>query len=132
MKTYGDRVRLVYRHFPLPNHPDAWPAAEASLCAAEQNRFWPYHDRLFGAQDKLSTEGLKQHAAELGLNLPAFNGCVDSRKFQSAVQTDVDAGKELGVTGTPSFFINGRPLGGAQPFDAFQQIIDDELARQGR
>jgi protein-disulfide isomerase len=130
LSSYGDRIRIVYRHFPLPNHPDAWPAAEASMCAAEQDKFWPYHDRLFANQDKLSVEGLKQHAADLGLDTKTFNACVDSRKYRDEVQKDVDAGKLLAITGTPAFFINGRLLGGAQPFPAFQELIEDELARR--
>jgi protein-disulfide isomerase len=132
LKEYGDQVRLVYRHFPLPNHPQAWPAAEASLCAADQDRFWPFHDRLFANQDKLSVDALKQHAAELGFDAAAFAACVDSRRHQAAVQADMEAAQALGVTGTPAFFINGRPLGGAQPFPRFKEIIDEELARRQR
>jgi protein-disulfide isomerase len=129
LERYGSSVRLVYRHFPLPNHAQAWPAAEASMCAADQNKFWEYHDRLFANQDKLSVEGLKQHAADLGLNAATFNACLDSRKYEAEVQKDVAAGQELGITGTPAFFINGRLLGGAQPFPVFEQIIDEELKR---
>jgi protein-disulfide isomerase len=132
LKEYGDRVRLVYRHFPLPNHPDAWPAAEASLCAAEQDQFWPFHDRLFANQDKLAVSALKQHAADLGLDTAAFDACVDSRRHQAAVQADMETAQALGVTGTPAFFINGRPLGGAQPFPRFKEVIDEELQRQGQ
>ena len=130
MKTYGDRVRLVYRHYPLPNHPNAWPAAEASLCAAEQDRFWPYHDRLFEQSERLTNTDLKAHAAALGLDTEKFNACVDARKYRDEVQTDLEDGEEAGVSGTPAFFINGRLLSGAQPFEAFKEIIDDELARQ--
>jgi protein-disulfide isomerase len=129
MKTYGDRVRLVYRHFPLPNHAEAWRAAEASMCAADQDKFWPYHDRLFANQDRLGIDGLKQHAIEVGLDTAAFNACVDGRKYQSAVQEDMQVGQQLGVTGTPAFYINGRPLSGAQPFEAFKEIIDEELKK---
>jgi protein-disulfide isomerase len=131
LKEYGDRVRLVYRHLPLPNHPDAWPAAEASMCAAEQDRFWPFHDRLFANQDKLAVDALKQHAADLGLDTAAFNACVDSRRHQAAVQADTEAAQALGVSGTPAFFVNGRPLSGAQPFPRFKEVIDEELQRRG-
>jgi protein-disulfide isomerase len=129
LATYGDRIRFVYRHYPLPNHPDARPAAEASMCAAEQGQFWPFHDHLFANSNDLSAEGLKRHAATLGLNVAVFNACFDSRKYSDVVDEDMAAANEIGVTGTPAFFINGRPLGGAQPFEAFERIIEDELAR---
>jgi protein-disulfide isomerase len=128
LKTYGDKIRFVYRHYPLPNHPNAKPAAEASACAAEQGKFWPYHDRLFEQQSKLSDSDLKQHAAELGLDTAKFNACVDSHKFKSLVEADARDGEEAGVNGTPAFFINGRMLSGAQPFESFKRIIDEELA----
>jgi protein-disulfide isomerase len=129
LSTYGDRVRFVYRHYPLPNHPNARPAAEASACAHEQGKFWEYHDRLFAAPGKLSAADLKTHATELGLNAAQFNACVDSRKYQKDVEADIEAAQQVGVTGTPAFFINGRPLSGAQPFEAFKRIIDEELSR---
>ena len=129
MSTYGNRVRLVYRHLPLPNHPNARPAAEAAACANEQGRFWEYHDRLFANQSKLSAPDLKQHAADLGLDTAKFNACVDSRRFQKDVDADMDAAQLLGVSGTPHFFINGRALSGAQPFEAFKTVIDEELTR---
>jgi protein-disulfide isomerase len=130
LQTYGDKVRFTYRHYPLPNHPNARPAAEASACAAEQQKFWEYHDRLFQNPTKLAPEELKQHAADLGLNTAAFTACVDGRTFQKDVDTDVAAGNAVGVNGTPAFFINGRPLSGAQPFDVFKRVIDEELARR--
>lgn len=130
LSTYGDRVRLVYRHLPLPNHPNARPAAEASACANEQGRFWEYHDRLFANQSRLAAADLKQHAADLGLDAAKFNSCVDSRRFQKDVDADLDAAQLLGVSGTPHFFINGRALSGAQPLESFKAIIDEELARR--
>ena len=130
LESYGDRIRLVYRHYPLPNHPNARPAAEASACAAELGKFWEYHDRLFENQTRLAEGDLKQHAADLGLEAAAFNECFDSRKYRQDVDADVVAADEAGVSGTPAFFINGRPLNGAQPFEAFQRIIDEELARK--
>jgi protein-disulfide isomerase len=132
LKTYGDRIRFVYRHYPLPNHPNARPAAEAAACAADQGKFWPYHDRLFASGSKLSDADLKQHAAELGLNSGQFNSCVDSRKFQAQVDADIKAGSEAGVNGTPAFFINGRSISGAQPFDVFKKVIDEELELKKR
>ena len=130
LKTYGDRIRLAYRHYPLPNHPNARPAAEAAACANEQGKFWQYHDRLFSSPGKLSGDDLKQHAAELGLDAAAFNACVDARKYQKAVDADIAAGEAVGVSGTPAFFINGRPVFGAMPIENFKQIIEEELARK--
>jgi len=127
MSTYGDRVRLVYRHFPLPNHANARPAAEASACAGEQGKFWQYHDRLFANQGRLDAADLKAHAAALGLDTSKFNSCVDAHKSKAVVDADIRDGEDAGVTGTPAFFINGRVLSGAQPFDAFKRIIDEEL-----
>lgn len=127
LTTYGDRVRFVYRHYPLPGHPNARPAAEAAECAAEQGKFWPYHDRLFASQSKLSAADLKQDAVELGMDASKFNTCVDSHKYAAKVDTDLRAGQEAGVDGTPAFFINGRMISGAQPYDVFKRIVDEEL-----
>jgi protein-disulfide isomerase len=127
LKTYGDRIRFVYRHFPLGNHPNAKPAAEASQCAAEQGKFWEYHDALFANPSKLADADLKQRAAELGLDAGKFNACVDMHKYKTHVEADMKAGEEAGVNGTPAFFINGRMISGAQPFDAFKRVIDEEL-----
>jgi protein-disulfide isomerase len=132
MKTYGDRVRFVYRHFPLGNHPNARPAAEASQCAAEQGKFWEYHDRLFANPSKLGDADLKQHAAALGLDAGKFNACVDSHKYKAQVDADLEAGEEAGVSGTPAFFVNGRMLSGAQPFESFKRLIDEELELKKR
>jgi protein-disulfide isomerase len=129
LKTYGDKIKFVYRHYPLPNHPAARPAAEAAACAGEQGKFWPYHDLLFANPSKLSEADLKQHAVELSLNTVQFNSCVDTHKLQSTIDTDVREGEEAGVNGTPAFYINGRMLSGAQPFDAFKKIIDQELTK---
>ena len=132
LESYGDRVRLVYRNYPLPNHPQARPAAEAAQCANAQGRFWPYHDRLFANPSKLSDEELKRAAAELGLDTARFNACFDSHQFKDVVDADLQAGQDAGVSGTPAFFINGRELTGAQPFEKFQQIIDEELQLKRR
>jgi protein-disulfide isomerase len=129
LATYGTKIRFVYRHYPLTSiHPHARAAAEASQCAAEQGQFWAYHDTLFGNPSRLTDADLKAHASQLGLNAAQFNACVDSRKFQADVDADIKAGDEVGVDGTPAFFINGRMLSGAQPFEAFKRIIDEELA----
>ena len=132
LDTYGNRIRFVYRHYPLPNHPFARPAAEAAACAGEQGKFWPYHDLLFANPSKLSDADLKQHAAGLGLNAAQFNGCVDTHKLKAEIDADLKAGENAGVNGTPAFFINGRMLSGAQPFEAFKKIIDEELTLKGK
>jgi protein-disulfide isomerase len=130
--TYGDRVHLIYREYPLPNHANAKPASEAGLCANEQGKFWPYHDRLFANQRRLGGSDLRQYAVDLGLDTTRFNACIDSHKYAAQVEADISAGNEAGVNGTPAFFINGRLISGAQPFEEFRKIIDDELALKKR
>jgi protein-disulfide isomerase len=127
LNTYGDRIHFVYRHYPLVIHPRARPAAEAAQCAAEQDKFWQFHDKLFGDQSRLTDDDFKNDAAQLGLDTAQFNGCVDSHKYTAEIDTDIQAGNEAGVSGTPAFYINGRMLSGAQPFEAFKRIIDEEL-----
>jgi protein-disulfide isomerase len=129
LSTYGDRIHFVYRNYPLASHPNAEPAAEAAACAAEQGKFWEFHNRLFEHQDKLSDSDLKEHAVALGLDSGKFNTCLNTHKFQKDIAADVAAANDIGVTGTPAFFVNGRPLDGAQPFEAFKQVIDEELRR---
>jgi protein-disulfide isomerase len=120
-------VRFVYRDFPLPNHPEAQPAAEAALCAHDQGKFWEFHDRIFQNQGSLSAATYRQIASDLSLDTSSFGECLDSGKHGESVRADYREGEAMGVTGTPAFFINGRFLSGAQPFEAFQAIIDDEL-----
>src|SRR5437762_6729190 len=130
LNAYGDRIRFVYRHYPLPNHPNARPAAEAAACAGGQGKFWPYHDRLFAKPSELSAGDLKHAAAELGLDAAKVNASLDTHKEKPQVDADVHAGEEAGVDGTPAFFINGRMISGAQPFDVFKKVIDEELKRR--
>ena len=129
LSTYGDKIHFVYRNYPLASHPNAQPAAEAAACAAEQGKFWEYHNRLFEHQDKLSDTDLKDHAAALGLDSGKFTICLNTHKYQNDIGADISAANDVGVTGTPAFFVNGRPLDGAQPFEAFKQMIDEELKR---
>jgi len=131
LSTYGDKIRFTYRHFPLPTHPDARPAAEAAQCANEQGRFWEYHDRLFANPAQLGAADLRQHAAAIGLDTAKFNACVDAHKYDGDVDTDVQAGTQAGVDGTPAFFINGRMVSGAQPYEVFKRLIDEELTAKG-
>lgn len=125
--AYGDRVRVVYRDFPLPNHPEAQTAAEAARCAHEQGKFWHYHDRLFESQRSLSPETYRQLAADAGLDSTVFDECLGSGRFRAAIEEDSRSGESMGVSATPSFFINGRHVSGAQPFEVFQEIIEEEI-----
>jgi protein-disulfide isomerase len=129
-QTYGKSVRLVYKDYPLPNHPNAQKAAEAARCSGEQGKYWEMHDKMFVDLSKLGVPALKQHAAAIGLDQAKFDQCLDSGRFAALVAADAAQGEKLGVNSTPSFFINGRPLVGAQPFDAFKAVIDEELARK--
>ncbi len=129
-ENYGEKVRLVFRNFPLTAiHPHAQKAAEAALCAHEQENFWEMHDTLFREQKALATEQLKEKAARLGLDGEAFNACLDSGKYAETVASDLQAGQAAGVTGTPAIFINGRFLSGAQPYEEIAAVVDDELSR---
>jgi protein-disulfide isomerase len=127
---YGDKIRLVFRQYPLPMHPNAAKAAEAALCAWEQGKFWEMHDAMFENQQELYVDHLKAKAAELGLNAESFNHNLDTGKYATDVQRDFQAGQEAGVNGTPALFINGRFVSGAVPFEEITQIVDDELAHQ--
>jgi protein-disulfide isomerase len=131
-ETYGDRVRIVWKDFPLTSiHPQAFRAAEAGQCAREQGKFWELHDVLFANQQALQPDDLKKHAAAVGLDPAKFNACFDASKYGERVQQQMSAGTQLGVGSTPSIFINGRLVSGAQPYEVFAGIIDDELARAG-
>lgn len=131
MADYGDRVRLVYRDYPLPNHSNARAAAEAAQCANDQGKFWPYHDVLFANQSRLAVDQLKQYSTDLALNTPQFVACLDGGKYRDEVEQDLKEGGTFGVSATPTFFINGRMLAGALPYEAFRRIIDEELAAKG-
>jgi protein-disulfide isomerase len=126
---YGDKVKLVFRDYPIDNlHPAARKAHEAARCAHAQGKFWAYHDALFANAPQASPEQLKTSAQEVGLDVPAFEQCVTSGTYQALVQRDVEEGSRVGVTGTPAFFINGRLVSGAQPLESFVRVIEEELA----
>jgi len=118
------KAKLVFRDFPLSFHPNAQPAAEAAECADEQGKFWEMHDKIFENQGSMSVESYKLWAEEIGLNTEQFNSCLDSGKYASEVQKDFSDGAAAGVSGTPTFFINGEKLVGAQPFEAFKAVLD--------
>jgi protein-disulfide isomerase len=129
-ENYGDRVRLVFLQFPLSMHPNAQKAAEASLCAHDQGKFWPMHDLLFQEQSKLGLADLKDKASRLGLDRGAFDACLDSGRYEERVKEEMKEGASAGVSGTPALFINGIPLpGGALPYEAVVKAIDEEIAR---
>jgi len=128
---YGDKIRIVFRQFPLPMHPNAQKAAEASLCANEQGKFWEMHDAMFKNQQELAVENLKAKAASLGLKADVFNSCLDSDKYAAQIQADQKEGSAAGVNGTPAMFINGRFVNGAVPLEQITSVIDDELRRKG-
>jgi len=129
-KNYIDtgKAKLVYRNFPLGFHEFAQKAAEASLCASQQDKFWEYHDKLFKSQSALAINNLKQYAKDLGLNSASFDKCLDSGDTAEQVAQDVKDGISYGVNGTPSFFINGVNLTGAQPYAQFEAVIQESLS----
>jgi protein-disulfide isomerase len=129
-QRYGDKVRLVVRQFPLAQiHPQAQKAAEASLCANDQGKFWPLYDAMFTNQKALAVDALKAKAAELSLDAAAFAACLDGGKYAATVQADAREGMAAGVTGTPAMFVNGRFISGSVPLDQITAVIDDELRR---
>lgn len=129
LEAYPDEIRLVYRDFPITSiHPNATSAAYAANCAREQDAFWEYHDKLFDTELGLNTEAYLEYASQLGIDTEAFSECLDSGRYEEEVQADFDFAANLGVRSTPTFFINGIAVVGAQPFEVFQQVIDQELA----
>ena len=132
LEDYPEELRLVYRHFPLSAHPLASPAAEASACAGEQERFWTYHDLVFENQAELSEEKLFEFANTAALDLEIFRVCFEEGRYQEQVRADYRAGLEAGVRGTPAFFVNGRPLSGADAESDLRLMIERELARVER
>ena len=129
LAKYGDKVRYVHHDFPIEKlHPGATRAHLAARCADDQGKFWPYHDKIFAGSESADPARLKTYAKELGLDLVAFEQCLATSKHQAIVQSDIETGQRLGITGTPTFFINGRMLLGAQPLQAFAEVIDQELS----
>jgi protein-disulfide isomerase len=131
-KKYGDKVQLAFKHFPLPMHHEARPAAEASMCVNEQgsDKFWKFHDAMFKNQDKLDKASLEKYAKDSGADVKKFNECVNGKKYADIVQKDMEYGEKIGVKSTPTFFVNGQIVSGAVPIETFSDIIDEELAEK--
>ncbi|MCM0605538.1 MAG: DsbA family protein [Xanthomonadaceae bacterium] len=129
-KKYKGKVKIAFKHFPLPMHPDAKPASEAALCVNAEggaDKFWKYHDLLFKNQDKLDSASLEKYAKDLGIKEAKFKECVASKKFAAAVEADMQYGEKIGVRSTPTFFINGQLISGAVPIEQFSEVIDEAL-----
>jgi protein-disulfide isomerase len=127
LAKYPGKIKLVYRDYPLPMHPKAPKAAEAAHCAGDQGKYWEMHDKLFASGAKLEVADLKSQAREVGLDGGKFDKCLDSGEKAKEVESHRKAGDDVGVSGTPAFFINGRLISGAQPLEAFVAIVDQEL-----
>lgn len=130
-KAYGNKIKIVFKNFPLSFHKDAAKAAEAALCANEQDnkKFWALHDAMFADQAGLAIDGLKAKAAKVGLDKKKFDECLDSGKMKSQVDATVKEGIAIGVKSTPTFYVNGMLINGAQPFEVFKELIDAEMAK---
>lgn len=128
-EKYGDKVRFVYRDFPLYSiHPNAEPAAIAANCAGKQDKYWEFNELLFNGNKDLSPATYEAYAKDLGLNVSTFTACQSEPGIKEEVTADYDFAANLGVRSTPTFFINGLAVVGAQPFEVFEQVIDMELA----
>ena len=128
-ETYGDKVRFVFKHNPLPFHKEAFKAAEASMCAKDQGRFWEMHDRLFDDQEALTPTHLMDHAESLGLNMERFQRCLDTQTHMDKVERHMEQAAKVMARGTPNTFINGRKLAGAKPLEQFTSVIDEEFQK---
>ncbi len=128
-KKYGKKIKIAFKQFPLPFHSQAKIAANAALCANEQkvDFFWKMHDAMFADQSKLSADDLKNLGKKLGVDSSKFDACIDSNKYAAKVAATIEEGKAIGVKSTPTFYINGQLINGAQPLEVFSQIIDEEL-----
>lgn len=124
MDAYPGQIRFVYRDFPVVG---GFEAAQAAECADEQGFFWEYHDLLFTGTQGLSRSAYEQYAEDLGMDTDVFTTCLDEERYKSEVTNDANYASSLGISGTPTFFINGIPLVGAQPLGNFKQVIDGEL-----
>ena len=122
-------MRIVWKHFPLDIHKDAMGAHMAAVAAQKQGKFWEYHDKLFASQSQLKLEDLKRYARSLGLDLNRFEKDLINLDSKKLIDADKAEAQALGITGTPGFFVNGRFLSGAKPFEEFEKVINSELSR---
>ncbi len=130
MEEYPDQIKLVYRNFPLTSiHPDAYLSAEAAMCAGDQDRYWDYHEALFESVYGLNSDALKQYAEDLGLEMTSFTVCLNEHEYKDFVRADMEYAMSIGVQSTPTFYVNGILIVGAQPVQVFRSVIDDELAK---
>ncbi|ABK42969.1 DSBA oxidoreductase [Magnetococcus marinus MC-1] len=128
LKTkYGDKIQFVFRHYPLSFHKLAPLASKAAMCGEDQQQFWAFHDALFEEGVDLSRAGLDKVAADLKLDMALFKNCLDSNKHEAKLDADLTEGQSLGVTGTPTFFINGRKSSGALPYSTLEKMVEQEL-----
>jgi protein-disulfide isomerase len=125
--TYGDKIRFIYRDYPLSFHPNAKPAAVAADCAGAQGHYWDYFKLLFGDPRGLGNSLYSTYAQEVGLNLTTFNSCIASTKYDNEIALDMKDAERLGVSGVPAFFVNDQLISGNQPYETFQQAIEKEL-----
>ncbi|MFH1443040.1 MAG: thioredoxin domain-containing protein [Candidatus Micrarchaeota archaeon] len=131
-KKYGDKIRFVFKPFPLPSHNFSMESSEAAECAADQGKFWEYHQALFDNQEKVRSGGissLTELARQLGLNEGSFNVCLIDGKYKTEIEKSFGEGVAEGIYGTPTFFINGRPIIGPSSVNELSRIIDEELAK---
>ncbi len=129
LENYEGQIRLIFKDFPLTNiHPNAVSAAAAALCSKEQDAYWDFHDLLFEGSLGLNSDAYSGYAEFLNLNSTSFEECVSSERYVAKVNENLNYGASLGIRSTPTFFINGIPLVGAQPYEVFAQVIDSELA----
>ena len=128
-QLYPDDLRLVFKHFPLSFHERALPAAHAAECARAQSKFWEMHDRLFASPQALADTDLLNDASQIGLNTDVWIPCLTTPEMQQRVDADSALGTQAGVSGTPTFFVNGRVLVGNLPIDDFKAVIDDEIKK---
>jgi protein-disulfide isomerase len=128
-KIYGKKLRIVYKHYPLPSHPEARPAAEASMCINEQSsdKFWKYHDMLFDNQKAWTKEDYVDYAKKVGADVKKFEECFDGKKYAAHIEASIAEGQKMGVNSTPSFFVNSQIIKGAQPLPEFREIIDEAI-----
>ncbi|MEJ1382511.1 MAG: thioredoxin domain-containing protein [Candidatus Sedimenticola sp. (ex Thyasira tokunagai)] len=129
LKAYPEDVRLVYRHFPLSFHRNALTASEATMCAQDQGKFWPMHDEIFSDQKNIAVDDLKKHAETIGLEMTEFNNCLDQRTHKEYVTADVNEASRIGVSATPTFYVNGVKLEGGYDMSNFSKAIDRELKK---